>query len=297
MSRKPVIAFLGIGLMGSHMARRLLEAGYELRAWNRTAAKAEALVSHGAKASATPAEAATGADIVITMVSDGAAVTDLYFAQGVVAAAPEGSLFIDMSSAQPSLARDLAKQLGALGRRHVDAPVSGGTAGAEAGTLAIMAGGQEADIDEARPVFEIMGRVTRVGPHGSGQLSKLCNQAIVAISIGAVSEALFLAERGGADPAAVRDAIRGGFAESRILDLHGQRIVDRNWEPGGPSRLQLKDLDNVLDAAADAGVDLPLARQVREQFFKLVNDLDGAELDHAALYLQLEAHNLSAAEA
>ncbi|MEI2383946.1 NAD(P)-dependent oxidoreductase [Breoghania sp. JC706] len=293
MSDKAIIAFLGTGLMGAPMARRLLAAGHEVVVWNRTAAKAQALAGDGARVAASPAEAVAGADIVITIVSDGAAVTDLYFAQGAVEAARPGAIFIDMSSIQPSVARDLAARLGEAGLHAIDAPVSGGTPGAEAGTLAIMAGGEAADIEHARPVLEAMGRVTRVGPHGAGQLAKLCNQAIVAITIGAVSEALFLAEKGGADPAAVRDAIRGGFAESRILDLHGARIVARDWSPGGPSTLQLKDLDNVLAAASEAGVDLPLSRQMRERYHALVHDLGGAELDHSALYLELEARNLS----
>lgn len=293
MNTRPVVAFLGTGLMGAPMARRILAAGFPLTAWNRTAAKAEALAAHGARVAHNASDAAAEADIVITIVSDGAAVTDLYFNQGVVAAAKPGTLFVDMSSIQPSVARDLAQRLQADGRRHVDAPVSGGTPGAEAGTLAIMAGGDEADIAGGADVFAAMGRVTRVGGHGAGQLAKLCNQAIVAISIGAVAEALFLAEKGGADPAAVREAIRGGFAESRILDLHGRKMVERDWSTGGPSKLQLKDLDNVLAAADEAGIDLPLSRQMRERYHRLVHDLDGAELDHSALYLELEARNLA----
>lgn len=289
------VAFLGTGLMGAPMARCLLGRGFPLTAWNRTTAKAEPLAADGGRIAATPAEAVRDADVVITMVSDGAALTDLYFTQGVVAAAGSGTRFIDMSSVQPSLARDLAKRLAEDGKVHIDAPVSGGTVGAAAGTLAIMAGGDEGEIEAVRPVFEAMGRLTRVGLNGAGQLAKLCNQAIVAISIGAVAEALFLAEKGGADPAAVRDAIRGGFAESRILDLHGAKMLKRDWHEGGPSRLQLKDLDNVLSAADDAGVDLPLSRQMRERYYRLVHELGGAELDHSALYLELEARNMAEA--
>ncbi|PTW61704.1 2-hydroxy-3-oxopropionate reductase [Breoghania corrubedonensis] len=293
MAQMADIAFLGTGLMGAPMARRLLAAGHRVTVWNRTPAKAEALAGDGARVAPNPADAVADAAIVITIVSDAAAVTDLYFTQGAVQAARGGALFIDMSSIQPSVARDLAARLADAGRRAIDAPVSGGTPGAEAGSLAIMAGGGEDDIEQARPVLEAMGQVTRVGPHGAGQLAKLCNQAIVAISIGAVSEALYLAEKGGADPAAVREAIRGGFAESRILDLHGARIVARDWRPGGPSTLQLKDLDNVLAAAQEAGVDLPLSRQMRERYHSLVHELGGADLDHSALYLELEARNLA----
>lgn len=287
------VAFLGTGLMGAPMARCILKAGFAVSAWNRSRDKAAALEADGASVAETPAEAVRGADVVISMVSDGAAVTDLYFAQGAVDAAAPGTVFIDMSSIQPSVARDLAARLGERGLRHLDAPVSGGTGGAAAGTLAIMIGGEAADIEKARGVLEAMGRVTHVGPHGTGQLAKLCNQAIVGITIGAVAEALYLAEKGGADPAAVRDAIRGGFAESKILEVHGQRMVERNFEPGGPSRLQLKDLNNVLAAAGDAGIDLPLSRQVRDRYQRLVNELGGSELDHAALYLELEARNMA----
>lgn len=287
------VAFLGTGLMGAPMARCILKAGFAVSAWNRSRDKAAALEADGASVAETPAEAVRGADVVISMVSDGAAVTDLYFAQGAVDAAAPGTVFIDMSSIQPSVARDLAARLGERGLRHLDAPVSGGTGGAAAGTLAIMIGGEAADIEKARGVFEAMGRVTHVGPHGTGQLAKLCNQAIVGITIGAVAEALYLAEKGGANPAAVRDAIRGGFAESKILEVHGQRMVERNFEPGGPSRLQLKDLNNVLAAAGDAGIDLPLSRQVRDRYQRLVNELGGSELDHAALYLELEARNMA----
>lgn len=293
MTNSMRVAFLGTGLMGAPMVRRILGAGFAVNAWNRTQAKAEALTADGAQAFASPAEAVANVDIVISMVSDGAAVADLYFAQGAVAAARPGAIFIDMSSIQPSVARDLATKLEADGLRHLDAPVSGGTAGAEAATLAIMVGGEASDIEAARGVLEAMGRVTHVGPHGAGQLSKLCNQAIVGITIGAVSEALYLAEKGGADPVAVHKAIRGGFAESRILELHGQRILDRDFSPGGPSTLQLKDLDNVLGAAEEAGIDLPLSRQVRDRYHRLVHELGGSELDHSALYLELEAHNLS----
>lgn len=287
------VAFLGTGLMGAPMARCILKAGFAVSAWNRSRDKAAALEADGASVAETPAEAVRGADVVISMVSDGAAVTDLYFAQGAVDAAAPGTVFIDMSSIQPSVARDLAARLGEQGLAHLDAPVSGGTGGAAAGTLAIMIGGEAADIEKARGVLEAMGRVTHVGPHGTGQLAKLCNQAIVGITIGAVAEALYLAEKGGANPAAVRDAIRGGFAESKILEVHGQRMVDRNFEPGGPSRLQLKDLNNVLAAAGDAGIDLPLSRQVRDRYQRLVNELGGSELDHSALYLELEARNMA----
>lgn len=270
------------------MARCLLKAGYMVSVWNRSAAKAKALESDGAIVFASAAEAAANCDFVISMLSDGAAVTDVLFS-GVTNGMKAGATVIDMSSIAPSTARDHSKKLDGMGFAHLDAPVSGGTPGAQQGTLAIMAGGEIPVFEEAVPVFLAMGRPVHVGPAGSGQIAKLCNQSIVASTIAAVAEALFLAKRSGADPVAVRAALRGGFAESRILELHGQRMLDRDFNPGGPAVLQLKDLDNALDAASDAGVKLPMTQQVRDRFHRLVHELDGAQLDHSALLLELEA--------
>jgi 2-hydroxy-3-oxopropionate reductase len=195
-----------------------------------------------------------------------------------------------MSSIAPAIAEDHAKLVTARGVRYIDAPVSGGTVGAQNAKLAIMAGGLEEDIESARAIFSAMGSVTHVGPHGRGQLCKLVNQAIVAISIGAVSEGLLLAARGGANPAKVREAIMGGFCQSRILELHGQRMIDRNFAPGGTVKNQIKDLNAVLEVASKLGLELPLTRRVRELFVDHANA--GGELnDHSALYLQLEAMN------
>jgi 2-hydroxy-3-oxopropionate reductase len=177
-----------------------------------------------------------------------------------------------------------------MGLGFLDAPVSGGPGGAEQGTLAIMAGGAQADFDRVRPLLGHLGRPVLVGPAGSGQLAKLCNQTIVALTIGAVAEALLLARAGGADPAKVREAMTGGYAGSLILEVHGQRMIDRAFAPGGPSRLQLKDLHNILDAAASAGLQLPLAAHVTAMYESLVAG-GGAELDHSALLLELERLN------
>ena len=217
MSSTAKIAFLGTGLMGSHMARNILKAGFSLTAWNRTLAKAQALIADGANVPATAAEAVAEADIVITMLSDGPTVHDLLFDQELAAAMKAGTLLIDMSSIKPSEARTHAALMRERGLHHLDAPVSGGTKGAEAGSLAIMAGGDEAVFTRAVSVLSAMGRPVRVGPDGSGQLSKLANQTIVAVTIGVVAEAMLLAEKGGADPAAIRDALKGGFADSIIL--------------------------------------------------------------------------------
>ncbi|HQF29858.1 MAG TPA: NAD(P)-dependent oxidoreductase [Hyphomicrobiales bacterium] len=291
MTDRPVIALLGTGLMGAPMARRLLAAGLAVAVWNRTPEKAAPLVADGARLADTPAAAVADADVVLTMLENGAAVTDVLFARGAAAAMKPGAIVLDMSSIPPSTARDHAARLAEAGIGHVDAPVSGGTVGAAAGTLAIMAGGTEADIAALAPVFAPLGRVTRVGGHGAGQIAKLANQAIVGITIGAVAEALLLAAAGGADPAAVREAIRGGFAESRILELHGRRMIEGDYVPGGQVALQLKDLDTILATAADVGLELPLTRNVRDRYADLKDRLGGGQLDHAALLLQLESIN------
>jgi 3-hydroxyisobutyrate dehydrogenase-like beta-hydroxyacid dehydrogenase len=197
-------------------------------------------MSAGARLGKSAADAVRNAEGVLLMLENGAAVTDLLFSQGVADVCRDGALVIDMSSIEPAIAEDHARLLLRFGLRYIDAPVSGGTVGAEEATLAIMAGGDEEEINEAAPNFGAMGNVTRVGPRGRGQLCKLVNQCIVAVTIGAVAEGLTLAKAGGADPAQVRKAIRGGFCESRILELHGQRMIDRNFVPGGLKKNQIK---------------------------------------------------------
>jgi 2-hydroxy-3-oxopropionate reductase len=278
---------LGIGLMGEPMAKNLLKAGFPLTAWNRTRAKAERLSPDGARVANSAAEAAAGADVVITMLENGAVVEDVLFAQGVAAAMRRGALVIDMSSIKPREARDHAARLAALGVRHIDAPVSGGTLGAAAATLAIMAGGDTADFDAALPVFKALGSAVRVGPHGAGQLSKLANQMIVGITIGAVAEALQLAEAGGADPALVREAIRGGFAGSKILEVHGERMLKGDFAARATATVQLKDMNNALDAAAGANdYQLPITTLVRDMYASLCEN-GGAGVDHSGLFLEV----------
>ncbi|BEH16354.1 NAD(P)-dependent oxidoreductase [Marinobacter shengliensis] len=288
-SRLPHIAFLGIGLMGAPMTRNLLTAGYPMTLWNRTASKCEPFAGE-ATIAGSPAEAVAGADIVITMLENGAVVEDVLVAQGALAALQSGALVIDMSSVQPSLARRLAGLAAERGAGFVDAPVSGGTLGAVEARLSIMAGGSEADVARARPVFEVLGKCTRIGPVGAGQLAKLANQAIVGITIGAVSEALLLAAKGGADPAAVREALMGGFAGSRILELHGQRMIDRDFAPGAPARIQLKDMRMILDEARAEGLTLPLAQQTHNEYLSLVAN-GHSDVDHSGLLLELEHLN------
>jgi len=284
------IVFLGTGLMGAPMVRRLLGAGFPVTVWNRAPEKAQALAADGAVVATDPVQAVIGADVVFTMLSDGHAVANVLFEQGVAGALASGAVVIDASSIAPAMARDHAARLAELGIAHVDSPVSGGVVGAQAGTLALMAGGDADVIAGLADVFAPLGRLTHVGPSGAGQVCKLANQQIVAVTIGAVAEAMMLVQAGGADRAKFRDAIRGGFAESRILELHGARMVERNFAPGGPSRLQLKDLNAVADLAAATDLTLPLTEVVRSAFTDFVASGHG-DTDHSGLLLHLERLN------
>jgi 2-hydroxy-3-oxopropionate reductase len=284
------VAFLGIGLMGSRQARRLLDAGLPLTVWNRSREKAEGLAPHGALVAETAAEAVRDADVVILMLENGKIVTDVLFSQGVAEALRPGSIVVDMSSIKPAEAQDHAKRLGERGVHHIDAPVSGGTLGAEHGTLAIMAGGEPEIFARVEAILKNMGRPVHVGPHGAGQLAKLANQIIVGVTIGAVAEALLLAERGGADPAKVREALRGGFAESRVLEVHAQRMVERDFVTKGRSVTHLKDLDNALDAAERIHVEaLPYTALTADLFRGLIEN--AGDLDHSGLLVELERRN------
>ncbi len=281
------VAFIGTGLMGAPMAKNLLKAGFPVTVWNRSKAKAEALVAFGAGLAETPEEAVSAADVVITMLSDGPAVADFLFAHGAAEKIRRGATVVDMSSIRPAEARDHAERLSALGIYHIDAPVSGGTRGAEAGSLAIMAGGEAERFEPLASLFSAMGRAILLGPAGSGQLAKLANQAIVAITIGAVAEATLMVREGGIDPAAFRAVLQGGFADSVILQQHGKRMQEGDFVPGGRSAFQLKDLENVLSECRDMGLTLPLTALQRDRFADLVGRLDGGDLDHSALFLQL----------
>ena len=269
------------------MARRLLGAGFALTAWNRDLSKAEPLAADGAKIAQSASEAVAGATHVITMLTDGAVVEQVLFDTGVAEALAKGATVIDMSSIRPSQARAYAARLADLGIAHIDAPVSGGTKGAEAGTLAIMAGGDQQVFEACLDLFNAMGRAVRVGPTGAGQLAKLANQAIVGIAIGAVAEATLLVSEGGGDLAAFRAALAGGFADSTILQLHGERMQSGKFEPGGRVSVQIKDLDNVLAEAKDLDIRLPLVEAIRDRFVRLADTLDGGNLDHSALFIEL----------
>jgi len=280
------IALLGCGLMGTPMGVRLLAAGHPLTVWNRTPEKTQALVTQGAQHAATPAEAAQHADIVITMLTDGEAVHAALIDSGAAQAMRAGAVHIDMSSIRPEQARAHASQLARFAVDALDAPVSGGTLGAEAGTLAIMAGGDAAVFSRVRAILEVMGRPTHVGPIGSGQLAKLANQMIVGITIGAVAEALLFVERGGADPAMVRQALRGGFAESRVLEVHGERMIQQDFVKRGSLAVQLKDLSNALNTADLLGFDAPITNGLAALYAAAAQHGD-ADLDQSALYREL----------
>lgn len=284
------VALIGIGLMGLPMARRLCEAGLQPHLWNRTRAKAEPLAALGARVHDTPAQAVCDADIVVTMLEDGQIVECVLFEQGLAQALRPGSLLIDMSSIQPAQARSHGQRLAALGVGYLDAPVSGGTLGAEAGNLAIMAGGSTQDFERARAVLTHFGRPTLVGPTGSGQLAKLANQMIVGVTIGVVAEALLLCAKGGADMAKVKEAVTGGFADSRILQVHGQRMIERDFAPRGRISVQLKDMRNAMATASELGFDAPITGLLQALYASASeNGLSG--MDQAAFFAELARRN------
>lgn len=286
------IAFLGIGFMGFPMARRLCEAGHTVHVWNRSRDKAERVAAFGATVHDTARSAVAGAELVVSMLENGAVVADVLFAPatGAAGAMQPGTLVIDMASIKPREARDHAARLVEHGIAHLDAPVSGGTGGAEQGTLVIMVGGKPADFERAQPVFKVFGRATHVGPHGAGQLTKLANQMIVGITIGAVAEALLLCEKGGADMAKVKDAITGGFADSRILQVHGQRMVERDFAPRARMSVQLKDMRNALATAEEIGFEAPITA-LFEKLYASGIEHGLTDLDHSGLFVELASRN------
>ncbi|MZR61653.1 NAD(P)-dependent oxidoreductase [Alcanivorax sp. DP30] len=283
------VSFLGIGLMGAPMVTRLLAAGLAVTVWNRSVSKTVPFADQ-ARVAASPADAVKGADVVISMLENGGAVDAVLYQSGAIEQLQEAALVIDMSSIEPATARRHAGRVAALGGLYLDAPVSGGTRGAEEGSLSIMAGGEDHAFMRAAPIFAVMGKATHIGPVGTGQLAKLANQAIVGITIGAVSEALLLAAKGGARPEKVREALLGGFAGSKILEQHGERMLERNFEPGAPARIQLKDLRMILDEARAEGLSLPLSQRVFEEYRALLASGNG-EVDHSGLLLELERLN------
>lgn len=268
------------------MSRNLLRAGFGLSVWNRSRVKAEPLSAEGAVVMDTAAGVAAASDVLITMLENGPVVDEVLFGGGGAARAlARGSVVVDMSSIAVEEARDHARRLEARGVSHLDAPVSGGTVGAEAATLSIMAGGAGEAFERVRPALEAMGRPVLVGPSGAGQIAKLANQMVVATTIGAVGEALNFAELAGADPALVRQALTGGFADSRILELHGARMVAKDFATRGKTSSQIKDLENAEKAAHDAGAPTPFTGLALVLFRSLLEQ-DG-DVDHSGLWLEL----------
>ncbi len=278
------IGLIGLGFMGKPMARNLARAGALMIVHNRSRTSVDELASEGMTAATSPKEVAETADIIITMLTDTPAVeTVMTGPNGVFEGLTAGKLVIDMSTTKVPATRAFGEGAAEKGADYVDAPVSGGTIGAENGTLTIMAGGSEQAFARALPVLSVLGqRITHVGPIGTGQVAKAANQVIVGLNIGAVAEALALARRAGADPAKVREALSGGFADSRILEVHGQRMIDGAFEPGAKSTIQRKDMDQALELAAQLGLEMPATSLSRDLYDRLIANGDG-DLDHAAL--------------
>jgi len=279
------IGFIGLGLMGRPMCRNLMQAGASMVVTNRSEKPRLEMSEEGAAAVASPAEVTKRADTVVIMVSDTAAVdTVLFGADGVLSTLKSGTLVIDMGTTAVPATRGFAARIEEKGGFYVDAPVSGGTIGAESGNLTIMAGGAEEVFRQALPILEILGeRITHVGATGAGQVAKAANQVIVGLNIGAAAEALALAKAAGVDPGKVREALKGGFADSRILEVHGQRMVDNEFVPGAYCTIQRKDMHQALELAASLDVDMPATSLSRDLYDRLIA-AGGANLDHAALF-------------
>ncbi|MEM1296484.1 MAG: NAD(P)-dependent oxidoreductase [Verrucomicrobiota bacterium] len=284
------IGFIGLGVMGTPMANHLHRAGAKLVVHNRTPEKTERFLKEFAGSRSANSLAEVVRDVsggaVITMLTNTPAFETVMLGKGgIVEAIEPGTLVIDMSTTGLAKTREVAAILRERGCGYVDAPVSGGEVGAKEAVLSIMAGGEPEDFERAKPIFEVLGRqIAHLGPVGSGQICKLANQTIVGITVAAVAEALILAEKAGVDPSAVRDAIRGGFAESRILAEHGERMVTGNFEPGGKSAYQLKDVREAREVAREAGIELPMLFRNVELWEAMVEEWGGEAVDHSGIF-------------
>lgn len=278
------IGFIGLGVMGAPMAKNLLDAGHDLQI-HRENTRSQALVDAGATLAGSPAAATGGADAVILMLPDTPEVDAvLHGEDGVLGALDDGALVIDMSSISPVQTEQFAAEVADAGGQYVDAPVSGGEVGAQEGTLTIFVGGEESAVRRAMPLLEILGgRITHMGPAGAGQATKVVNQIIVGLTIEAVAEGLALADASGIDPERVRAALDGGFASSRILELHGKRMAERSFDPGFRVRLHRKDLRLAQDSAAHRGLSLPGTEVVAAQMDDAISR-EWQDLDHSALF-------------
>jgi 2-hydroxy-3-oxopropionate reductase len=278
------VGFVGLGLMGLPMARNLLKAGYALTVHNRTAAKARPLVEAGARQAESPADVARASDVVISMVTDSPDVEAVVDGEsGLLAGAAAGMVWIDMSTIDPETTRRLGAAAAARGVESLDAPVSGGPPGAEAGTLSIMVGGTREVFEGCLPVLQAMGKtIVYMGDLGAGQVTKACNQVVIAATLAGIAEALVMGARAGVDPARIREALMGGYANSRLLEVHGERMIRHAFDPGFFVRLHNKDLHIVLNMARSLAVATPVAGLVAQHFNALVADGDG-ELDNSSV--------------
>ena len=289
MSTAPLkIGFIGLGIMGTPMAGHLLQAGHQL--FVHTLGKIpDAIAGSRATHCVSARGVAERADIIFVMVPDTPQVEEVLFAEdGIAAGLSAGKVVVDMSSISPLSTKTFAQRINALGCDYLDAPVSGGEVGAKNGTLSIMVGGPEATFERVKPLFELMGKnITLVGGHGDGQTAKVANQIIVALNIEAVAEALLFAARAGADPARVRQALMGGFASSKILEVHGERMIKRTFDPGFRISLHQKDLNLALSSARELGLALPHTASAQQLFSTCVAQ-GGKDWDHSAMVRALE---------
>ncbi|MGA3036032.1 MAG: 2-hydroxy-3-oxopropionate reductase [Vulcanimicrobiaceae bacterium] len=281
---KPVIGFIGLGIMGKPMARNLIKAGYSLVVHNRSRGPVDELEKEGAQAGSSPKDVAQRSDVVITMLPDSPDVEAVVLGKdGVLEGLRPTATFVDMSTIKPAVARRVAEAVVKKGGKALDAPVSGGEKGATDATLSIMVGGPQDVFDAVLPIFQTLGKnIVLVGESGAGQIAKTANQLVVAVTIEAVAEALALAEAAGVDPAKVRAVLLGGFAQSKILDMHGQRMLDGNFVPGFKAKLHQKDMRIVTETAQESGLDVPAGQLALDRLTKLVES-GGGEKDHSAL--------------
>ena len=284
------IGFIGIGLMGFPMAKNLLKAGYKLRVFNRSQGKAERLKEFGADISTSIQDAVNNADIIITMLTDDVAVEKVMSSDEFIKNIKSKATVIDMSSINPIISKKYAEILKKKNINYLDAPVSGGTIGAEEASLAIMVGGEESIFNESFDLLKILGNPTLVGPVSSGQISKLANQIIVGVTIGAVAEAVTLCEKSGTNPSKMIKALSGGWADSKILQTHGKRMINKDFSPKGKTSTQLKDMTNIINAGKAAELHLPISSLIKEMYNNLLKDGHG-NADHSSLYNEINKLN------
>ena len=284
------IGFIGIGLMGFPMAKNLLKSGYNLKVYNRSQDKADRLKEFGAEISVSIKDVVKNSDVIITMLTDDNAVEKVMGSDEFISNIKEGATVIDMSSVNPVLTIKYSKKLKEKKINYLDAPVSGGTIGAEEATLAIMIGGDEETFKNCYELLKKMGNPTLVGPVSSGQISKLANQIIVGVTIGAVAEAVTLCEKSGTNPNKMIEALSGGWADSKILQTHGKRMIDKDFTPKGKTTTQLKDMTNIINAGKAVETHLPISSLVKEMYKDLVTDGHG-NTDHSSLYNAIEKIN------